>query len=600
MSIVKKRKISEAEDDNVSVKSDATTVSASDDEATVSSGKRKRPNTLAGQTVTMTSITSSTTVSTTNATPVTKVTITESSSHCETTTTTLSDPVQPAPAPAPAPQIHPFFTKAGFGTTAAGGSSTHTSPFTKVKWSKHGSVLVGTYGVQTANTRIAAFDFDGTIAGVRGKHVYPKNGDDWRFFHPSIPSRLVTLSAEEGFRIVIMSNQKNIEKDKHRKAAFMGRVENVVRAIERHAEKEGIEAPSILVFGAVEDDWCRKPRPGMWELLETEFNEGVSVDKEHSFYVGDAAGRPQDHMPGTKRDFADTDYKFALNVKCQFYTPEGFFHFKTLDQAVPAHKAQHPSHAPPDPPFDPKEYLQKLRTTTGDTDTPSPSSHTSPSSTKHLSIDVPPPPPPSAARHPEIVILVGLPASGKSHFALHKLVPNGYTRVNQDLLKTRDKCLKAAEHALMNNPHASVVVDNTNPDKATRKVYVEMARRVGARLGVRVGVRCFEFVTPEEVCLHNNAYRSLVGRPPRGGSGGGGGNGETTNGTNKQAPTASTSITHSEEPYRDRVPRMAYQQFHTRYQKPDVSEGFDEVVTVEFAAEFRNEEEEEVWQMYFV
>ncbi|KAI9007275.1 polynucleotide kinase 3 phosphatase-domain-containing protein [Gaertneriomyces semiglobifer] len=477
----------------------------------------------------MTSTTSSTTVSTTKATQVTEVSITESSSHSETTTTTaLSDPKQSVPAPAPTPPIHPFFTKSGLGTNTntSGGSPTHTNPFSKVKWSKHGSVIVGTYGTQSANTHIAAFDFDGTLASVRGKHVYPKNGDDWRFFHPSIPSRLVSLSVDEGFRIVIMSNQKDIEKNKQRKAAFMGRVENVVRAIELYAEKEGKAVPSILVFGAVEDDWCRKPRPGMWELLETDFNNGVAVDKEHSFYVGDAAGRPQDHVPGTKRDFADTDYKFALNVRCQFYTPEGFFHFKTLDQAVPAHKAQHPSHAPPDP--------------------------------AHLATDIPP------GRHPELVILVGLPASGKSRFALHKLVPHGYTRVNQDLLKTRDKCLKTAEHALMNNPHKSVVVDNTNPDRATRRAYVEMARRVSGKLRVGVGVRCFEFVTPEEVCLHNNAYRSLV------------------------------------EPHRDRVPRLAYQQFHARYQKPDVSEGFDEVITVEFAAEFRNEEEEEVWQMYFV
>lgn len=37
-------------------------------------------------------------------------------------------------------------------------------------------------------------------------------------------------------------------------------------------------------------------------------------DKATSFYVGDAAGRPN--------DFASTDRKFALNVELPFHTPE--------------------------------------------------------------------------------------------------------------------------------------------------------------------------------------------------------------------------------------------------------------------------------------
>ena len=34
----------------------------------------------------------------------------------------------------------------------------------------------------------------------------------------------------------------------------------------------------------------RKPRPGIWEWLELRGN-GVKVEKEESFYCGDAAGR---------------------------------------------------------------------------------------------------------------------------------------------------------------------------------------------------------------------------------------------------------------------------------------------------------------------
>lgn len=41
-------------------------------------------------------------------------------------------------------------------------------------------------------------------------------------------------------------------------------------------------------------------------------------------YVGDAAGRPKEG--GRKRaDFAASDWKFAMNLKVDFKTPEGYF-----------------------------------------------------------------------------------------------------------------------------------------------------------------------------------------------------------------------------------------------------------------------------------
>lgn len=80
--------------------------------------------------------------------------------------------------------------------------------------------------------------------------------------------------------------------------------------------------------------------PGMWFELERIFaQDGITIgkgynfvslaclcqkyvifllilvqDKKDSYFVGDAAGRPD--------DFASTDRKFALNVGIQFHTPE--------------------------------------------------------------------------------------------------------------------------------------------------------------------------------------------------------------------------------------------------------------------------------------
>lgn len=48
--------------------------------------------------------------------------------------------------------------------------------------------------------------------------------------------------------------------------------------------------------------------------------------------------------------------------------------------------------------------------------------------------------------------------------------------MNQDTLGNRDRCLKAAREAL--EAGRSVVVDNTNRDRKTRKFYVDLAKEL--------------------------------------------------------------------------------------------------------------------------
>lgn len=67
----------------------------------------------------------------------------------------------------------------------------------------------------------------------------------------------------------------------------------------------------------------------------------------------------------------------------------------------------------------------------------------------------------------ELVLLVGPPGCGKSHYAQHRL--SEHVRVNQDTLGTRKKCIAVARKELAAG--RPCVVDATNRDIAVRTHY---------------------------------------------------------------------------------------------------------------------------------
>ena len=150
-----------------------------------------------------------------------------------------------------------------------------------------------------------------------------------------------------------------------------------------------------------------------------------------------------------------------------------------------------------------------------------------------------------------MVVFVGTPAAGKSFFAKNYLEPKSYTIVNRDTLKTIEKCVSIAEESLKKKK--SVVIDNTNPSKEARKVFVDLAKKHN------IPVRCFHFQTSLELAHHLNMFRQI----------------------------------HSGGKIR-RVPDVGFNTFKSKFQSPTADEGF-QVVTINFSPKFIADKDKELF-----
>ncbi|KAB2043913.1 hypothetical protein ES319_D01G052300v1 [Gossypium barbadense] len=163
--------------------------------------------------------------------------------------------------------------------------------------------------------KIAAFDFDGCLAKTSLKRV---GADAWSLMYPSIPEKLQSLY-EEGLKLVIFTNESNIDRWKNKRQVAVdskiGRITNFINKVK--VPMQVFIACGISNSGGKAVDPFRKPKPGMWHIMEKHFNSGIPIDMDQSFYVGDAAGRPNDH--------SDADIKFAQAVGLKFYVPEDYF-----------------------------------------------------------------------------------------------------------------------------------------------------------------------------------------------------------------------------------------------------------------------------------
>ncbi|GAP88621.1 putative polynucleotide kinase 3 phosphatase [Rosellinia necatrix] len=390
---------------------------------------------------------------------------------------------------------------------------------------------LGTDGPQTARRKIAAFDLDSTLIVTQSGKKFSNDPGDWRWWHPNVPSRLQALYNNESYRIVIFSNQAglklhpgpgggNSKGPKAPAAAARAKVDAFKKKCAAVLRDLGVPT---TVYAATERDRYRKPRTGMWAEVCADYGiPEADVDLEHSVFVGDAGGRVERRSApaAAPKDFSCSDRNFAHNLGVPYATPEEFFL-----RDPPREFARE---------FDLAEYPYADGEEGG-----------APLFEKKEEQD--------------IVLFCGPPGSGKSTFFWKHLEPLSYERVNQDTLKTRAKCLKAASAFL--DDGRSIVVDNTNPDEAGRAEWIELAKRHD------VPIRCVWFQTPRAICEHNNAVRAI------------------SKSLNPEARSA--------------VPPIAFNGYFSRFRQPTIKEGLQHVLPVKF--KFRGTKEEyAIWGQYYI
>jgi len=198
-----------------------------------------------------------------------------------------------------------------------------------------GSKLLWCGGDAPHRAKILGLDLDGTVVTTVSGGSFARDARDWKWFNGEVRARLRRAHEEEGYKVVIFTNQGAVARSGEGLKA-----EQVKDRIDLVRAALGSDVP-VAVLAAVGKEVkgkgphrYRKPRAGMWEEFRKVMNGGVAVDMGASLYVGDAAGRDG--------DFADTDKAFAAAAGLRFLTPEEFFLVKEEEVAVQVEEVEEP------------------------------------------------------------------------------------------------------------------------------------------------------------------------------------------------------------------------------------------------------------------
>lgn len=246
--------------------------------------------------------------------------------------------------------------------------------------------------------KMASFDYDWTLVNPESDSTIAKDNTDWEWYYHTIPEKLKELY-NDGYMIVIFTNQS--------KSWRIQQIKNVLASL---------NIPCFIIIGKSKD--YKKPSI---ELYKT-FLGKHTIDKDKSFFVGDALGR--------KIDFANSDAEFAKNIGIKYYSPEEYFdiHYE-LDTKTKSRV---------------KEIIK---------------SNNIINSNKQC-----------------IIIMMGYPGSGKSSIVdyIHKECPR-FEILSGDKLKTPSKLKKAVSKNL--DSGKSIIIDATNSSENKRQEYLDLANK---------------------------------------------------------------------------------------------------------------------------
>ncbi len=275
---------------------------------------------------------------------------------------------------------------------------------------------------KSGTTKVAGFDMDNTLIVTKSGKTFPKDRDDWKIKYSVIKQKLKDLE-NDGYTLCLFTNQMGIAKKKTKKEDIEYKIKHIIKEL-------GVK---MNYFIAEDDNNMRKPMIGMWDLMKTTL--GIKPNKQKSFFVGDMAGRPK--RKGFKKDRNNSDRNFAENIGIKFYTPEEFF----LDNKKDSFEYT----------YNPKELFEEQNKL----------------GKEHNNLKIF-----RTEPRQRMVIMVGMQGSGKSTITkTYKKI--GYKIFSKDEHKSKLNKLLIDSIKKGN----SVVIDNTNPSKKSRKEYIDIGKK---------------------------------------------------------------------------------------------------------------------------
>jgi DNA 3'-phosphatase len=137
-------------------------------------------------------------------------------------------------------------------------------------------------------------DLDHTLITPKGKYVFPKTLDDWKWKNEAIVPKLKEMYTDMGYEIVIVTNQKKMTGNEVKAKAKM--------------IYDNLQIPFVFIAGH-SNLYYRKPQLGLWEVLNEYIFKGKNNIDPSSIFIGDS----------------EADLYFARNTNINFIHTDLFF-----------------------------------------------------------------------------------------------------------------------------------------------------------------------------------------------------------------------------------------------------------------------------------